>query len=149
MPKLSINFPYLKTLAWAYLRSRHTSHRLFLSLLHTALLIWACIVSFTYTGCLESQLLCPQAYFTIPFTQISFYIISELPLLIIVIIISTVNITAMFALGMVKRFNYILSAICFFIFIFSMVFITSYVRFGDALQQEINHLYQSGQLRVN
>ncbi len=129
-----------------YLTSRHTSHRLILSLIHTFITIWACIVSFTYSGCLESELLCPQAYFTVPLTSFSFYIFTELPLLIAAIVISAVNITAMFALGTISRFHYILAAVALGIFLFSTVFITSYVRFGDALQQEINRLQQEGEL---
>ncbi len=129
-----------------FFSSKNNSHKIIISLIHTGLLIWACIISFTYSGCLESDLLCPRAYFTIPYTSISLYIYSELPLLATVIILSTVNITALFALNQVKRFNYIFVAITITLFIFSMFFITSYVRFGSALQQEIQRLQDSGEL---
>lgn len=114
--------------------------KLLLITIHGLLLIWACVNAFTHLGCFDSPLLCPQSRFQIPFTQLGFPIPTEVPLPLLIILISTLNVTHIAYSDRLFKINYYLCAACIGLFLLSFIFIETTVRYQDAILEELQKM---------
>jgi len=113
------------------------NQKLIITVIHCLAIVWASIVSITYLGCLDSPLICPRAFFSIPYTDNYILIpFTELPNLILVIIMSSVNLSTLYAFEKIHRFQYITVGIVIFLVAFSLIFISSVASFETVFYQE-------------
>lgn len=147
MDKMRLVWVALVTYIKDLFKNKYSVYKILITIISGIAIVWAMIVSLTYVGCLESVLLCPSAYFGIPFIDFKWNIpVTELPLLLIVIVMASINLSTMFALSEVRKFHYYLTLIIVLLMLVSLIFITSVVSFEAVLNQEINRLIRENRL---
>lgn len=123
---------------WKVIRIRYRMPiAIALTAVHTGFLVWACVASFTYVGCLENQLLCPQSQLTIPGID-PFSIPTELPLFLLIIISSAVNISYLFAVTKLHWTHFIAPLFCLALFLFSTFLVSTTIQVEQAIIEELN-----------
>lgn len=115
----------------------HLRLKILLIIIHGLILVWACINAFTYLGCFDSELLCPQSRFYIPFTELGFPIPTTLPIPLAIILITMINVSHLVYADQPFKINFYLTAICAGLFLLSFIFIDTVIRYEDAFLEEL------------